>query len=139
MAKTSKGMWIGIGAAVLALVVIASVYLAPAMALRKKVVIGTKDEVFYSGNATEQDARALGEALKGAGYFTDRGVSTTLAKESDWTTISFVIQDDAWKDPNNVAAFGLIGRMVAPVVGDLPIRVRLTGSNLRTQKELYID
>lgn len=30
----------------------------------KKVIVGTKDEVRYSGTATEADAKALGESLK---------------------------------------------------------------------------
>ena len=35
------------------------------------VTIGTKDKVIYSGLATEEQATALGNALKTVGYFQD--------------------------------------------------------------------
>ena len=45
------------------------------------VTIGTKDEVLYTGTATKDQATALGNALKSAGYLQDRGMrkSSTCA------------------------------------------------------------
>ena len=51
----------------------------PASTPQNTVTIGTKDQVVYSGTATANDATALGNALKTAGYFQDRGV--TIAAE----------------------------------------------------------
>ena len=62
----------------------------------RKVIIGTQDEVFYSGSATKDQATALGNALKGDGYFQDKGVTVLLDKESSGTTISFVVKDGFW-------------------------------------------
>ena len=47
---------------------------------RSKVVIGERDEVYYMGRATENDARAIGEALKNAGYFQNQGASVLISK-----------------------------------------------------------
>ena len=44
------------------------------------VIIGTKDNVTYSGLSTESQATALGNALKTVGYFQDQGFQVLLRK-----------------------------------------------------------
>ena len=63
------------------------------------MTIGTKDQVIYSGTATEAQATALGNALKTDGYFTDRGVTVLLNMGANGTTISFVVGDGDWNQP----------------------------------------
>ncbi len=46
-----------------------------------KVVIGSKDEIFYSGSAKKEEALALGNALKQSGYVTDRDQQQPRSKE----------------------------------------------------------
>src|SRR6185312_7111317 len=45
-----------------------------------RAIVGAMDEVYYYGTATEADAKALGEALKAAGFFVDSGASVALSK-----------------------------------------------------------
>jgi hypothetical protein len=100
-----------------------------------KVLVGTKDEVYYSGTATAADATALGNALKGDGYFTDRGVTVALDKEASGPIVSFVIKEGAWEQPDTVATFDEIGRQVAPLVGGFPIKVRLQNKEREVKNE----
>ena len=64
----------GIGLACLAVVVgiAAAVYFAQIARLGTKVTIGTKDEIYYSHDATREQTLALGEALKTERYFSDK-------------------------------------------------------------------
>jgi hypothetical protein len=63
----------------------------------KKVLIGTSDEVRYSGSATQQEAEALGAALKASGYFQDHGAGVILSNGGDGSVISFAVKDGFWK------------------------------------------
>lgn len=101
-----------------------------------KVLVGTKDEVYYVGAATRQDAQALGEALKIAGYFQDRGVSVILTKDQDGTSVSLVVKDGLWESPEAVTGAEVIGRQIAPSIGGLPIKVRLVNNLRETKKEI---
>ncbi len=103
-----------------------------------KVVVGSKDNVYYSGSATKQDAEALGAALKADGFFTDRGATVLLSKGNDGTVVSFVVQDGIWGQPDMVAGFEEVGRQVAPSVGGFPIKVRLTNTQQQTKKEVTV-
>jgi hypothetical protein len=103
-----------------------------------RVLIGTKDEVRYKGTATEQEAKALGEALKAEGVFTDRGVTVVLSKGSDATVISFVVKEGLWDDFTYVSGLEQVTRAVAPSVGGLPVKLRLVTAELDTKKELVV-
>src|SRR5580658_2541834 len=104
--------WVGI-ATLAALVVVAGAVVC-AYQYRKVVVIGTKDQVIYSGIATESNATALGNALKSNEYFQDRGVSVLLNKGFGSTTISFVLQDGVWNQPGMLSSFEELTREAAP-------------------------
>jgi hypothetical protein len=104
----------------------------------KVVLIGTKDQVIYSGLATKASALALGSALESNKYFQDRGVSVLLDKGFGTTTISFGVQDGVWNQPGMLSSFEEIAREVAPAVGGLPVQVRLVNSNLELKDESTI-
>jgi hypothetical protein len=89
------------------------------------VVIGSKDEVYYSGSATKQDAQTLGNALKANGFFSDRGADVFLSKGKDGAIVSFVVKKEFLEQPGILASFEEVGRQIAPAVGGFPIQVRL--------------
>lgn len=103
-----------------------------------KAIIGTKDEIYYFGSATIEEARALGQALKTAGYLSDRGVGVLLTK-GDGTVISFVVQDGAWENAQTVTAFETLARRSASAVGGLPVKLRLLNAALETKKEVTVQ
>ncbi len=98
------------------------------------VTIGTKDQVIYSGTATQADATALGNALKAAGFFQDAGVTVALNKGTSGTTIGFDVQDGAWNKAGTLETFEEIGRGVASSVGGLPIQVQLLSTTQTLEK-----
>src|SRR5580658_6504367 len=85
-----------------------------------KVIIGSKDEVYYYHAATEQDAQALGQALVRLGFLNDRGTTVLLSKGTAGTVASFVVSEGGWDHPATVYSFEEIGRRIAPVVGGFP-------------------
>jgi hypothetical protein len=103
-------------------------------AAQNTVTIGTKDQVVYSGTATANDATALGNALKAANYFQDRGVTVLLSKGAGGTVIGFVIADGAWNQAGTLASFEEIARGVASTVGGLPVQVQLLNSTQTVEK-----
>lgn len=105
---------------------------------RTLVMIGQHDNIFISGTATKQDALKLGDALKQAGYFKDRGISALLDKSANDTIVSFTVQDGTWNQPDMVAAFEEVGREVAPSVGGMPIKVRLVDAARDVKKEMNV-
>jgi hypothetical protein len=103
-----------------------------------KAIIGTKDEVYYFGSATEADARALGQALKTAGFFLDRGFSVLLSK-GERTVLSLVVREGIWDQPDSVTAYENLARRVAPSVGGFPLTLRLVNTNLAIKKEIPVQ
>ena len=89
------------------------------------VMVGSNDEVFYSGSATKEEAQALGNALKADGYFTDKGTNVILVKGSDGTKVQFVVKDGIWNQVPMVEGFEIVGQQIASSVGGLPIEVDL--------------
>ena len=103
-----------------------------------RVVVGTKDVVYYTRRATRQDAQALGRALQSAGYLKDRGTGVILAKGSAGAAISFVLNDGAWDQPDAISNYGEIGRQIAPSVGGFPLRISLVDEKLAVRKSLVV-
>src|ERR1017187_5010440 len=66
----------------------------------RKVIVGNKDEVYYSQGATNKDAEALSEALKAAGFFNGKGADVALSKGAGGSVVSFVAKDGAWDRPS---------------------------------------
>jgi len=102
-----------------------------------KVTVGTSDSVYYLGTATEGDAKALGQALREAGYLADLGVSVVVSK-GDGTALGFVIGEGVWDRPDTVAGFERLGRRVAASIGGRPIQVRLLNAQMETKKEIAV-
>jgi hypothetical protein len=100
-----------------------------------KVSIGAKDEVFYSGSATKEQALALGKKLKETGYLTDRGVSVFFDQEPNARILSFVVKEGSWTQPALVSSFEEIARQAAPSIGGFPVQVRLMDKQREVKTE----
>ena len=131
-----ESKWKAFGAGVATLVVIVASIVGVVVLLQgdNTVTIGSKDQVIVSGAATRADATALGNALKTAGYFQDRGVSVLLDRETGGTVISFVTKDGFWNQPGVQSSFELIASAVAPSVGGYPVQMHIVDSNKNVQK-----
>jgi hypothetical protein len=113
----------GIGLALL-VTLAAGVYRTQAQKNRK-VIIGTKDEIDYTGYATKEDARMLGQALASSGFLSNQGVSVLLSKGPSGASVSFVVKESAWNHPDTISSYEVIGRRIAPSIGGFPITLRL--------------
>jgi len=116
----------GIGVAIVATIA-AGVYWTQADK-RRKIIVGTKDEVYYSGRATQEDARRLGQALTASGFLRNQGLSILLSKGPGGASVSFVVTESAWNHPDTISSYEVIGRRIAPSIGGFPITVRLLDS-----------
>ncbi len=103
-----------------------------------KVVLQTKDEVYYSHSATSQDAEALGAALELTGFFNGRGVAVQLSKGTSGTIVSFVLNEGGWNHPMTVLSFEEIARRCANSIGGFPVHVRLCDSAWGVHKEVIV-
>ena len=103
-----------------------------------RTVIGSKDVLYYFGAATIEDAQKLGQALRSAGYFADRGFTVELLK-GEGTVVSFVVQDGLWDNLAAVATLDGLVRQVAPSAGGLPVKLRLVDAEMTVKKELMVE
>lgn len=133
--------WLAFGLTILLLatVIIAGIGIARRpRTLASKVIIGTRDEVYYYRPVSMQEATALGHALEGTGFFADQGTSVLLSRGKGLTVVSFVLNDGAWSRPGAETAFEEIGRRVATSIGGFPIQVRLVDGGWRVQKSMAV-
>ena len=103
-----------------------------------RLTAGAQDVVYYFGDATNSDARALGEALRSAAYFTDKGATVALLK-GEGTVISFVVQDGLWNEPAVTATLERLVRQIAPSVGGLPVELRLLDRTMDIKQSLTVQ
>jgi len=132
-----SAFWVGMAyfVVILAAIVIAVVIPTYMSHSGPKIVVGTKDEVYYSGSATQSDAQALGNALKADGYLSDKGVTVLLDKGASGTVVSFEVKEGAWDQPDMVSSFDEIGREIAPSIGGFPIQLHLMNKTREVKKE----
>jgi len=83
------------------------------------VKIGAKDEVRYQGDATKEDALALGEVLRSKGFFRDQGFLVVLDKTKGGTAVSVAVNDGEWNDAKVVDGFENLGRDWRRQLGDI--------------------
>jgi hypothetical protein len=102
-----------------------------------RVVIGSQDAVNCSHGATVADAKALGLALRSAGFFKDKGAEVALSKGPGGAVVSFSAGGQ-WNGPDTVYEFEDLGRRIAPSVGGFPITVRLMDARDRVQRAIAV-
>ena len=139
---TSK--WIGVAnkankvIAVIAILIFAMIYFGQKIIMGKKYKVSEKESINYSGNATEDEAKKLGEMLKKMGLLTGARDADVLLKKDDkeGTVISFVVNST---DEAVVADFRMIGEAAAKEGFGKPLTVKLLDDHLNTKKEIKIE
>ena len=96
------------------------------------------DEIYYSGDASEEDARELARVLKEMEYFGSGGVTVRLESSSAQYVVSFVLVNDAWDDPEAVDGFRQIGRTLAESGFPSPLTIQLCDDYLSAQETFVI-
>jgi hypothetical protein len=96
------------------------------------------DHVYYSGSATTEDARALGQTLKAVGFFNNRGVNAVLWRGASGAVVSFVCKAGTWDSRDQILQFEDLGRLIAPSVGGFPITVRMLDNHGKARRDIGV-
>lgn len=130
--------WAAVGLGALCGTVMILAFASHALLSNPRVMIGSRDNVFYSGSATATDATAIGNRLKDLGYFNDKGLSAEVFKDSKGEAIAFTVQDGAWNRPDVVSGYENIALRLVDLAGGSPLRMRLEDKTRHTQKEVSV-
>jgi hypothetical protein len=96
------------------------------------------DNVYYSGSATREAAKALGEKLKEIGFFTNRGVNAILWRGASGAVVSFVCKTGIWDSRDVVLQYEDLGRRIAPSVGGFPMTVRMLDNHGKARRDIGV-
>jgi hypothetical protein len=108
--------------------------------LGTKYAVTTKENIDYSGNSTEPEAKALGEELKKIGYFDNKSAADVLLhRDQSGTVVSFVVNANAWTDDKMVIMFKSIGDALAADLNLHQLKLRLIDDHLNTKLEIPIN
>lgn len=137
--------WQGVGIGVLSTVVLVGFvvgveyvnesYSQPA---ERVIKFNKNDDIRYSGEATTDDARKLAKFLKEAEIFGGDGASVRLEATSGEYTVSFVLSDGAWNDPEIVAVYRDLGREMTESLFPPPLTVRLCDRMFEVRESVVV-
>jgi len=134
-----KTAGIGLACMVLVLGIIVGLIIATESdPLVTQMDFGQSQHVYYRDNATEEDARNLGNYLKESGFFNDAGPKDVLLRREDGKfNLSFVTIEDFWDNPEIISGFEELGRRVSSGVFEgQPVTIHLIDSNLEVHRTL---
>ena len=126
------------GLKIAAIIILIMIYLGHRLMMGQRYAVSKKEAVNYSGQATFDDAKALGNELKRLRYFDGSASDVLLKKDSGLTIVSFVV-NGGWNDDPTVEEYRSIGRAVAEHLLGHPLIVRMLDTHLNTHKEIKID
>ena len=103
--------------------------------------VSDKETLYYSGDATEADAKAVAEVLKQAGYFNGKEAAEVLFKKDakEGRILSFMMPDGAWDNAEQQEGVKELGRLAAPAMGGKPVTVRIVDRQMNTKKEMKVE
>lgn len=96
------------------------------------------DEIFYAGEATQDDAERLAAVLRDCGYFGNDGVTVVLSESTGHHTIQFVVQDGAWNDPDVTNGIRVIAWDIITGGFSDPLTVELCDETLTVKKSITV-
>lgn len=122
------------------LVVLAALALPIALVLLTRSELGAAyshsdgERVYYSGDATDIDARNLADELAEAGYFDGKGQRDVLLRRgSDGLVVSFMVRGPLTE--SSQITFRVLGRSLAKTFGE-ELKVRLVDEQLSELQEV---
>ncbi len=104
----------------------------------RKINYGPSEEVYYTGGATEAEARQLGRVLMEEGVFDGSSeAAVQLKKEGETFVVSFLVQEGAW-DRKDIVDFyrELQPTLSARAFDGKPAEVRLCDTDLVVKKTI---
>jgi hypothetical protein len=102
--------------------------------------VNINDEIYYSGGATEADARALARFLTDQQYLGHpEGGIVLLSKSASGFTISFITAREARDDPRTVGVFRAMGEALATGRFGRPLVIELCDEHAEPKKTLRIE
>jgi len=104
-----------------------------------RATIGSKDQIYFSGSATDLDATALGQSFVDQRFFRDTGANVFFTKDGAVTSIGYILPEGNWNRPDQISALEEITRTCAAKIGGLPITVRLLSQQLELKKEEVVN
>jgi hypothetical protein len=103
-------------------------------------VPGTEDEIYYSGDATEQDANSLITVLTEEEFLgTPGGVTVLLSKSDGVYEVSFLLIDGAWDEADTVMYYTYLGEVIADAGFERPLMIHLCNVDFEQEKTVRID
>jgi hypothetical protein len=139
---TKASAWSAAGIGVLCLVVlfvgIVAWVIIEDQFLTSRVYFGPEEEVIFESGATEAEAKKLGTLLQAEGYFDGKGAkSVRISRAGGRAVVEFVLQQNAWFDPQVVKQFEELKPKLSKAVFDgAPVEIRLVDEDLETHKTL---
>lgn len=97
------------------------------------------DEIYYAGDATENDARKLAGVLREIEFFRSAGTSVRLESSSGQSTVSFILVENAWNDPETIGSFREIGQTVAASGYPSPLIIQLCDEYFLVKNTILIE
>jgi hypothetical protein len=138
--------WTAVGFAVLGLGLYFAVFLGAFLVydlsfnanLGQKIDCGGGEEIYYTKGATEADARALAESLRGVGFFDGQTPkSVRVSRDGDRVVVSFIVQEWVLKDLEVQQQFRTIGQQASQqAFGGRPVAVELCDDYFTVKKRL---
>lgn len=98
-----------------------------------------RDEVYYSDGATEDDAKKLGAVLQKAEYFDSSGDTARIQRSHELCSISFIVADNTWDDPDVVEYFRALGETVSEQGFPRPVMIQLCDQSFKVKRWIEID
>lgn len=126
--------------AVVGIIVFALIFFGRKAMMGTRYKVSEQESVNYSEKATEEDAKALGDILKGNGYFSGTKRVDVLLKKGgkEGTVVSFVI-GGLGKDDTIPNGFRAVGEEIATKAFGKPLTIRLMDTRLNKLKDIPVE
>ena len=98
--------------------------------------VSPQETIRYSGDATQDEARRVGEALSEARYFDSSQPRRVLLRRQDGRplTVSFIVSGE-WETPAALARFQQLGAKISGKLGPQPLLLRAVDDKGKVLKE----